>query len=364
MSSSAAMTRPTTERVAVRSRWVVLARAVAAGWSLVYLVLGIGWLAGARGNPADPAVDQAAVLNLLGMLGPTAGAATLTVLAAAGVVLTVFISRRHRSARTDRIVGTVAVALGLVLAVAIPDSRVLQSLGYAPMVLVLAVTGQLPEGAEVMNWGMANLLILTAAGVAWAGVGAARLTAAYRSTGRPGWTRPESVARWGNWVTWIAMAVPLGYAVTRYAWALGIPLGLTQETFEDVRQIAGIGAVLATGGVLGAFLTWGLTRPWGAVFPRWAPGVGGRRVPVALAVVPAGAVAAAVTSAGLMFVRVAIDGRLADFFPVGMDDVAGWLPEMFWPLWGVALGAATLAYVLRRIDEDTDQRPGRTSPLS
>jgi hypothetical protein len=37
-----------------------------------------------------------------------------------------------------------------------------------------------------------------------------------------------------------------------------------------------------------ALLTIGLVRPWGEVVPRWVPGLGGRRVPVLAAVVPAG----------------------------------------------------------------------------
>jgi hypothetical protein len=37
-----------------------------------------------------------------------------------------------------------------------------------------------------------------------------------------------------------------------------------------------------------------------------------------------------------------------------MADVAGWLPEMFWPLWGVALGLSTYAYWLRRRGQAAD----------
>ena len=71
-------------------------------------------------------------------------------------------------------------------------------------------------------------------------------------------------------------------------------------------------------------------------------------MPVQLAVVPALVVSVAVTSAGFMFVRLAVLSGFGDAFPVGMADVAGWLPEMFWPVWGLALAAATYAYWLRR----------------
>jgi hypothetical protein len=52
-----------------------------------------------------------------------------------------------------------------------------------------------------------------------------------------------------------------------------------------------------------------------------------------------------VTTAGLMYIRVTVLGQL----PGGMrDNIATVGPEMLWPLWGFALGAATYAYYLRR----------------
>src|SRR5438067_2099990 len=63
-------------------------------------------------------------------------------------------------------------------------------------------------------------------------------------------------------------------------------------------------AILATLGLVGSALTFGLIRPWGEVFPRWIPLLRGRRVPILLAFVPAVAVAILVTSAGLMMTRI------------------------------------------------------------
>ena len=102
------------------------------------------------------------------------------------------------------------------------------------------------------------------------------------------------------------------------------------------------GAALATVATIGAILTTGLVARWGEVFPRWVPFLHGTRVPVALAVVPASFVAALVTAGGLGVVRSAIvaGGTVDGFGAVG--------PGLIWPLWGVALGAATLAYYYRR----------------
>jgi hypothetical protein len=61
----------------------------------------------------------------------------------------------------------------------------------------------------------------------------------------------------------------------------------------------------------GAFLTLGLIQRWGEIFPRWVPYLSGKRVPPAMAIVPASLISVIVTSAGLQVVR----GLLANGFP-------------------------------------------------
>jgi hypothetical protein len=340
--------------------WAGPAHAVAAVWSLVYLVLGVAWLVGAAGNPADRAVDEAGSgLSLLVTLGPRAGAVIITSLAGFGLillgVLAVMQPVRDKVGTARRMLPALAFALGLVLAVVLPDYRLLAAIAYTPIVLVLAVAGAVPEGAQVWPWPVLNMAVLTLAGLAWmvtAVVHHRRLSGACPRCGRgpadPDWTSPRAAARWGRWAVAVAVAVPLGYAVTRYAWALGIPLGVRQQLLDDLGPAVYAGAALATLAVAGAVLTLGLVQRWGEVFPRWIPWLRGRAVPIGLAVVPAWLVSIVLASAGLMFVRLAVTGELAENLPGTTDDVAGWLPEMFWPLWAVALAAAAYAYWLRR----------------
>jgi hypothetical protein len=66
-------------------------------------------------------------------------------------------------------------------------------------------------------------------------------------------------------------------------------------------------------------------------------------VPIRLATVPAALVAISVTSASVGFLTA--DGFLT--MVTGGASLAT-LPMVLWPLWGVALGAAALAYHLRR----------------
>jgi hypothetical protein len=159
----------------------------------------------------------------------------------------------------------------------------------------------------------------------------------------------------------VAAIVPLVYAATRWIWALGIPLGINAQFLQAARMAgaAWSGAALGTVAICGALLTLGLMQRWGEVFPRWLPVVGGREVPPTLAIVPASVVAILVTAAGLMFWRRTLLGDGA--FSLARGDWAALGPELLWPIWGLALGAATLAYYLRR--QGTGARSERlTSP--
>lgn len=341
-----------------RPRWATLAQAAAAAWSLAYLGLALAWLAGAPGNPADPAVDEAAGLSVIGMWGPQTGAALLAGLAGLGVLLTLAIAVLRpapgRLRAGDRLLALLAGALGLVLAIVLPDFRLLAATAYTPILLVQKLFGTAPDGVT-WTWPAVNMGVLSLAGLAWIATAVLhhrRVVGACNGCGRgqrePAWTGPDAARRWGRWFTAIAVAVPLFYASIRFAWALGLPLGVSQDLLDELGDAVYRGAGLATLAVGGAVLTLGLGQRWGERFPRWMLGLRGRKVPVALAVVPAAVVSVVVTSAGLMFIRLAISGELAESFPGESSDIAAWLPEMFWPLWGAALAAATYAYWLRR----------------
>ncbi len=351
------MDRTARTRRGTWSRWPL---PLAATWSLVYLGLGVAWLMGAGGNPADPAVDDGADLSLLATWGPQAGASIIVGLAAVGVLLAVVMMAVQRSSRAPagvlyRLPAALAGVLGLVLAVVLPDYRLLATIAYTPILLVLMLIGAAQADVSLWTWPVVNMGVVSLAGLAWILTAvvhhrrvAQACTACGRRQGSSAWTTPSAAARWGRLATVVAVVVPLGYASTRYAWALGIPLGVNQQLLDDLGTGVYAGAGLATLAVGGAVLTLGLVQRWGEVFPWWMLGLRGRPVPVGLAVVPALIVSVVLASAGVMFVRFGLTGEFGDTFPGENDDIAAWLPEMFWPLWAAALAAATYAYWLRR----------------
>ncbi len=67
---------------------------------------------------------------------------------------------------------------------------------------------------------------------------------------------------------------------------------------------------LANVALVGALLMLGLVQRWGEVFPRWMIGLAGRRVPIALAVVPASIVSVLLIVGGIaILVWLSPDGR-------------------------------------------------------
>lgn len=129
------------------------------------------------------------------------------------------------------------------------------------------------------------------------------------------WTTPANVRRWGAWAVAVAVAVPTFYALTRWAWALGIPLGFSRQALRaEAAQSPGIwlaGAGLATLAVGGALLTLGLTQRWGEVYPRWVPFLRGKPVRPRTAIIPATVVAILVTSAGMAYLRAMLTGQVS-----------------------------------------------------
>ncbi|MFJ9743434.1 hypothetical protein [Streptomyces sp. NPDC101166] len=155
----------------------------------------------------------------------------------------------------------------------------------------------------------------------------------------PVWTRRAAAA-----VLW----VNLPSSLWRIAVVLGVPLGLRESEY-DAMLLPGWGLLLlpllslAQEGL--AWLTYGLIRPWGEVWPRWIPYLGGRPVPVLAAVVPAALGALACTVYGVLLVWTTLHAHM---------DIAPWgqwiLNACYLPLvaWGPLLGAVTVHYYRRR----------------
>jgi hypothetical protein len=345
-------------------RWVPYA---AVAWSLVYAALGLYWAVSGRGFPYTPDTVSDAMAPLLGRFG--SGVAWIVVMMAgipaAAVGAAMLRGVRSRALRPLFI--TAGALLAGVLLLLMTALNLLVKLGYFPYAVLSLFTGAKFGQTyleSLTEWATIHQVLCLLGGFLWLAttVCYARLSGdaclyCGRRDGSEGWQRPNQAARWGLLAVYVALVAPVCYALTRYAWALGIPLGMSAEQFRRGQErgtwISGA-LFLGTFVLVGAVLMLGLVRRWGEVFPRWMIGLAGRRVPMALAVVPASlaSVLLIVGGIGIWFgldqvVAALVAGRAEDrgiigeiLFQVG--------PTLLFPVWGVALAVATLGYYYRR----------------
>lgn len=335
-------------RSSIRSIRAGRAALFAAGYGTVALA----WTVTGRGFPfgaSDPGHDSSPLRALTPQVGAPLFAAVLLLAAVATLIMKG--ADLRGPARAALLTYCWAVVAGLLLLV--PDTRLLTLAGYLPIIVVGAPFGYPPvDYSTVFTTTLAGQaaavvagLLLATATLRWQLRTGDACVGCGRGDREAGWSRPEAAARWGRWAAWTAAVIPAVYALTRFAWAAGIPLGISAGFLEEMHETGLVwsGAGLGAFAMAGAVLTLGLVQRWGEVFPRWMPGLAGRRVPIRLATVPATVVAVFVTSAAIGFVT-------ADGFRsmISGDLSMATLPMVLWPFWGVALGAAALAYHLRR----------------
>jgi hypothetical protein len=343
----------------MRKYWPLWTGYATAIWSLVYGAFGVFWSLGGAGYPFAQVSDDRATASVLEGTPADVVAPIMAAVGLGGAVLALVMTRMRPRGWVPQ---TIAAVLAVCLALVIPDYTLIAIVALFPALIVFAFTG-VPgpqELGDILYWHRVNLVVLFVGGLLWAATAIAyhrRSRDACVSCGRsdrpaPGWTAPEAALRWGHWAVVVAVVANLPYEFTRVAWYFGWPVGIGHEFHQMMADTPGMletGLGLAVMGLAGGILTHGLVRRWGEVYPRWIWFKAGRRVPPMLAIIPAALVAVVLVPAGLMNWQL----------PVYADNWAVNVPGILWIVWGVALGAATYAYYLRR--RTTCARCGRAT---
>jgi len=344
-------------------RWTPYA---AVTWSLIYAVLGGYWAVSGRGFPYSLETMYDGIGPLLGRFGASVAWVVVLIAGMPAAAVGAAMLRGLRSSALRPLLITAGAGLSGTLLLLMTSLDLLILFGYIPYTVRSLFLGN--KNSQVFleawrQWSTIHQILCLIGGFLWL---AATLIYARRSgeacpycgrrDGPEGWNSPDNARRWGRTAVYVAMVAPAFYAITRFAWALGFPLGMS-EAYLHSGQESGIwisGLFLATFGLVGAALMLGLMQRWGEVFPRWMTGLGGRRVPIGLAVVPASLAAVMLIVGGvgiwsgldLMVAKLAASGAKdteligAIIFQVG--------PTLLFPVWGIALAAATLGYYYRR----------------
>lgn len=164
-----------------------------------------------------------------------------------------------------------------------------------------------------------------------------------------------------RWVVWCAYAVPLT-VLPSGIWRIAL-VAAGVHLMEETPAPGGRGPVVWDGPVyvitlsivseLLALLTVGLVAVWGEVVPRWVPGLGGRRIPVLAAVVPAAIGATICTVLWPYAFLMLVLGRKLNG-DLGVMQFSDWQAVAFWGtylplvLWGPLVWICTVHYWRRR----------------
>jgi hypothetical protein len=322
----------------------VMRRTTKRGWTLGALVFAVGyallrlyWATGGRWGytACDRTRDVAGISTGCGAedlatlpFWPGWGAVALS-----GVLAGVAVLAMLRSGRVPA-------------AAAWVSSAVLAMLSF-PMHLLFEIPAA--AAGRPTDWrDLANRLLLLGAALLFAAAGAA--------AGRQACVHPRAeglrpVPAWVRRWAYAGVVVPLlGWTVPHGLWMLGVPFGISADELLRAKQDIGPGLGVAITFVppLASLLTLGLAQRWGQVFPSWMPWLAGRSVPRLLALVPAGLIALALTTYGVIgLVLMSRDlgtGRVA-----WSELVSGWAAagtELVFLGWGVVLGVAATGYYL------------------
>jgi hypothetical protein len=344
-------------------RWVPYAATV---WSLVYALLAGYWAVGGNGFPYTSESVTDPLGPLLGRLGPALAWIVVMLAGLPAAVMGAAMLRGVRGRILRPFLITVGLLLGSALLLLMTSLNLLVMVGYLPAAILGHLTAEQSQSywEGWMQWATFHQGLCLVGGFLWLG---ATLCYARRSAdaclycgrqdGPEGWTSPERAAHWGRLAVFAALGVPLFYAFTRYAWALGFPLGMSEERFrygqEHGMWISGA-LFLANFILVGGVLMLGLVQRWGEVFPRWMIGLSGRRIPIALAVAPA-LLAAVLLAVGGIGIWSDVGGMVANMVAGQAKDkeiIAAILfelgPTLLFSVWGAALALAALGYYYRR----------------
>jgi hypothetical protein len=242
----------------------------------------------------------------------------------------------------------IAVVVTPVLVARGTTARVVAAAAVAAVLIALTVAGVdlfgmyggfLKNIAAVIAamWGYFAVQVWTVAGGAiWTAMTLQHLLARRDGVERA-WLAPHRAAKWGRVAAWIAFACALPYGFLRMTWLTPWTLfaGPAGEDFDPATRVWGI--LLGFACLGGGILCLGLTQRWGTRWPFWMFAFKGRPVPPLVAIIPASIVAALFTFASLPFLALGLRHG---------ETVMAWAFPFY--IWGPALGAATLAYAIRR----------------
>ncbi|RNL80598.1 hypothetical protein [Halostreptopolyspora alba] len=355
--ASSAERRPHTRGAPAPPWWVRWSPPLTLAWSAGTAVIALTWAAGLLPTPSrDPgAIVMGDTLSAFDPMVRTTLTLVVGILGVGWAVVAPRLDGGPGRWAAFVVACLVAGTTGLVML----SGHLLPMLGYTPVTLALGwfIAGLWPAYLDALatpeTLFQGHVLIGT---LIWGAVLLSYRRLAHDSCaacGRPvGWTpaREERTRHralvTGRTAVAVAVTCALVYPAVRLPWLFGIPAGMDRATWATMGEdTVAVGVGLGSAALTGAVLMLGLVANWGVRFPWWTPGLAGRRVPVALAVLPASVVALVFVAVSRGFLTAAVAGQLATPIGTAWAHVAALLALL--PC-GAALLVAVAAYAVRR----------------
>ena len=332
-----------------RKEWYSWIGFAALCWSVLYGVMNIYWLLGGEGYPFKQEPGTGIFSAVFTYVPAQAGSFVLSMVCILGLFFGLAMQQQWGRKVPPRFILVFSWSFAVFLLLLIPDYRLIAAMAYAFLFKF------------AFSWQMLNQIVCIIGALLWIHAAVSyqrKVRNACRHCGRRDNEERFILIRWGKWLAYIAAIAPLPYAITRFSWALGIPLGVERQVLEDFVKVNPMATLTewVFGGLCigGGLLTLGLIQKWGEIFPSWLPLFGGKRVPILIAVIPASIVSIALTSAGFTFTLgyFAIILRIVPTEGTILSEIGGTIgPMLTWLPWGLALGLATVSYYYRRRGE-------------
>nr|WP_237690756.1 hypothetical protein [Paenibacillus caui] len=320
--------------------WPSWAGYAALMWSVLYGALHLYWLFGGEGYPFKYNEQAGLFSAIVTYLPAKAGGIVFVILCMLGANISLVMRYPDRFSLPRWLILAYAWGFAAGLIIFVPDISLIMVMAYAFLLKF------------DFNWLMFNQIVCILGALLWgfAVLGYQRWArGACVYCGREARSEPFVLVKWSRAITWIAAAAPLPYAISRFVWAFDPKI--IHEFLQENPSAQVTALVFGIICVIGGMLTLGLNQKWGEVFPAWFPFIGGKRVPILLAVIPASMVAIAVTAAGFVFTfaftvvklgYLHVDNIIFNQINTAVGPMLLWIP------WGVALGLAAIAYYYRR----------------
>ncbi|MBM7588129.1 hypothetical protein JOC86_004704 [Bacillus pakistanensis] len=328
------------------ARWHWWVGYASLGWSILYCLLGFYWALGGGGFPFGENDTRGDMMgSFLSNLSADVGGTAIAIICLVGIVVALAMVQSWGRWIPKVLILSFSMLMCVTLILVVPDVRIVQNFAY-----------MFALHFDLIDWLVVNQVFCIIGGFIWGAAAVAYHLRTREACGNCGridaskGTSSISMTQWGKWFTYISIILALPYGIVRWAWAAGIPLGVSGEVWVANTSLEGKMVEFILGGlhIGGAILSLGLIQSWGETFPRWCLFLAKKRIPIWFVVAPATMASAIITVAGLKTSIQIISGIVNGTFSITIDNWGEFGPTLFWLPWGISLGAATFAYYMRR----------------